>query len=316
MSIAIQEIDFSKKVKDPYIKTVSFSVDCDTLNHYLNFTSPDTKVKENQYMYSVMVQDLLNLFGRYNIKATFFCIADQLKQKNIYGIFKKIISAGHAIGNHTLDHPDAADLSGSEYVQNIYKGREMIKELLGIQPLGYRAPACYITEDALNELARLRYFYDSSVCYSKITNILIKILRMTNKNYRPKKQAKLHSRFPGQGPYLIKFDNGSRLLEWPIPKSLGLAYYGTFHCSAPRYLFVVQTFILGFSRRHLHYEIHPIELMSRACLAEFPWLSSLPFAHKKDLLVWMDRRLNKLTSKRKITTLEELSNAYLHILYH
>ncbi|MEJ7766194.1 MAG: polysaccharide deacetylase family protein [Chitinophagaceae bacterium] len=60
---------------------------------------------------------VLDQLKGYNAKATFFCIG-----KNVLAypdIYKRIISEGHTIGNHTHDHLNGGNTNVEYYLQNI-----------------------------------------------------------------------------------------------------------------------------------------------------------------------------------------------------
>lgn len=54
---------------------------------------------------------------KYNAKATFFCIGDNINKHS--GIFQQIVSEGHSIGNHTCHHLDGWKTKTKEYLENI-----------------------------------------------------------------------------------------------------------------------------------------------------------------------------------------------------
>lgn len=311
MNILIKPINLSKPQKDSLARKVSFSVDCDSLAHYINFASPGTKVENDRYSYLVMCRNILDIFKKYNVKATFFCIADQLEDPAVLDIFREIVNSGHEIGNHTFSHPEIDTLSEADHLNNIRLGHEKIKTLLNVTPVGYRAPAYFITEGALREIAGLGYLYDSSLCYSKITSSMIRLLEIISSGFRPKKQSPLLRRFKGKGPYEIEFSDRQKLLEWPIPNIGGLAYYGTLHCCVPRSVFLMQTFMLNFFKRYIHYAFHPIEVITDECREEFPWINKIPFSGRDDLSEWLEYRVKKLTATREVVTLKELSKAHI-----
>ncbi|MDH4058130.1 MAG: polysaccharide deacetylase family protein [Cyclobacteriaceae bacterium] len=60
---------------------------------------------------------VLNTLRAYGAKATFFCIGENI-QKNT-NIFKKIISDGHAVGNHTFNHLNGWKTEESIYIDNV-----------------------------------------------------------------------------------------------------------------------------------------------------------------------------------------------------
>lgn len=60
---------------------------------------------------------VLQVLDEFNIKATFFCVGDNVKKHP--EIFSKLIESGHSIGNHTFHHVNGRDTSVSEYLENI-----------------------------------------------------------------------------------------------------------------------------------------------------------------------------------------------------
>ena len=138
-------------------------------------------------------------------------------------------------------------LGEDEHLKNIEAGHNLIVKLLKVRPTGYRAPAYFISPKGLYKLVELGYNYDSSAFNSKLSLKFFHLCAIFNKTIRPKKNAKLHSRFPGHGPYLVQFEDKNTLIEWPIPRAIGLGYYGTFHCVACEERFLIP---------------HPISLVS------------------------------------------------------
>jgi len=54
---------------------------------------------------------------KYNAKATFFCIGDNVRKYP--SIFEKVLIDGHAIGNHTFNHLKGWSTSNQRYLENI-----------------------------------------------------------------------------------------------------------------------------------------------------------------------------------------------------
>ena len=59
---------------------------------------------------------VLNKLKKYNAKATFFCIGDNIK-KNSH-LFLNIISEEHSIGNHTYNHLEGWKTQNEKYFEN------------------------------------------------------------------------------------------------------------------------------------------------------------------------------------------------------
>jgi peptidoglycan-N-acetylglucosamine deacetylase len=59
----------------------------------------------------------LSELKKYNAKATFFCIGDNIKKHP--NIATKIISDGHCIGNHTFNHLNGWKTKTIDYIENV-----------------------------------------------------------------------------------------------------------------------------------------------------------------------------------------------------
>lgn len=69
---------------------------------------------------------VLDVLKKENIKATFFCIGENIKKNP--KIFKRIINEGHATGNHTFNHLNGWKTNTNEYIENFELCVEMMEE--------------------------------------------------------------------------------------------------------------------------------------------------------------------------------------------
>lgn len=60
---------------------------------------------------------VLNLLDQYGVKATFFCVGDNVRKHP--EIFAEIVRRGHTIGNHTFNHLQLFKTPWNEYQNNI-----------------------------------------------------------------------------------------------------------------------------------------------------------------------------------------------------
>ncbi len=77
---------------------------------------------------------VLEELKRYNAKATFFCIGDNVKKYP--EIYKKVIDDGHAIGNHTMHHINGWQTDDENYVDDIKEAGKYINSNLFRPPYG------------------------------------------------------------------------------------------------------------------------------------------------------------------------------------
>tara|TARA_R110000868_G_scaffold173620_5_gene409826 strand:+ start:2495 stop:3169 length:675 start_codon:yes stop_codon:yes gene_type:complete len=66
----------------------------------------------------------LNTLKKFDAKATFFCIGDNIKKHP--EIFKNILNQGHVIGNHTQNHIKGWKTKTKDYLKNIEDAQNII----------------------------------------------------------------------------------------------------------------------------------------------------------------------------------------------
>ncbi|MCQ2198860.1 MAG: polysaccharide deacetylase family protein [Paludibacteraceae bacterium] len=77
---------------------------------------------------------ILETLRKYNIKATFFCVGDNVRKHP--ELFANILSEGHSVGNHTFNHLQAFKVSSQHYFKNIYEADKLINSNLFRPPHG------------------------------------------------------------------------------------------------------------------------------------------------------------------------------------
>lgn len=77
---------------------------------------------------------VLNTLKTFNIKATFFCIGDNIIKHP--ELFERLKNEGHAIGNHTFNHLNGWKTDDETYLNNVLKCQELTQTLLFRPPFG------------------------------------------------------------------------------------------------------------------------------------------------------------------------------------
>lgn len=292
-------------------RVLSVSVDCDALRDYLNFAPLGATLEDERTTYPVLISRLLDLFERHRIRATFFCIGEPLlRNAQAVEVMRRAVAAGHEMGNHTYSHPDMDALDEDGRRREVEMGHEAIRDALGVSPTGYRGPGYHMSDATLETIAALGYRYDSSACPARLFGLALGALKAMRPDYRRKQAGDLQRRFRNDHEIKLLLPSGKSLLEWPIPVGYGLAFYGTFHAILPRGVFHAHHRRVA-SRNHLHYELHPIEVLDTETASRYPWLPTARAATRggRDLAAWLDERLARLVQGRKVVTLGELSAA-------
>ncbi len=77
---------------------------------------------------------VLNELKKYNAKATFFCIGENVKKYP--DVYMRILDEGHAVGNHTFNHLNAWKTKEEDYLANIKLAKSYIDSNLFRPPYG------------------------------------------------------------------------------------------------------------------------------------------------------------------------------------
>ena len=104
----------------------------------------------------------LDLLRSYNAKGTFFCIGSNIEKHP--QIFNDILKDGHAIGNHTYEHPKGWTTNTDDYVEEVIKteyiisaARQSGREKTITNSKLFRPPYGQITPRQGNRLIELGY---------------------------------------------------------------------------------------------------------------------------------------------------------------
>jgi peptidoglycan/xylan/chitin deacetylase (PgdA/CDA1 family) len=77
---------------------------------------------------------ILDELNRYNAKATFFCIGNNVD--SYPEIYRKILDNKHAVGNHTYHHLNGWKTNNEKYLSDVSKAAELINTNLFRPPYG------------------------------------------------------------------------------------------------------------------------------------------------------------------------------------
>jgi peptidoglycan/xylan/chitin deacetylase (PgdA/CDA1 family) len=77
---------------------------------------------------------ILNELKRYNAKATFFCIGENVARYP--DVYQKLIEEGHATGNHTQHHLNGWKASVDTYLKDVKEAKQVINSQLFRPPYG------------------------------------------------------------------------------------------------------------------------------------------------------------------------------------
>ena len=81
---------------------------------------------------------VLDTLRRFNAKATFFCVGDNVKKHP--SVFQQVLAEGHAVGNHTFNHLNGWDSENISFFHNVRHCAKLVKSSLFRPPYGRLTP--------------------------------------------------------------------------------------------------------------------------------------------------------------------------------
>lgn len=111
----------------------------DSLNHFPEIQKKQVAITFDDGPNDRFTPQVLNLLQKYNVKATFFCVGQQMKQ--FPEITKRLVNEGHTVGNHTFSHNEQFGFfSTKKVIEELQNTNALCKELIGKELLLFRPP--------------------------------------------------------------------------------------------------------------------------------------------------------------------------------
>jgi len=131
---------------------------------------------------------VLDVLDKYNVKATFFCVGDNVKKYP--ELYNRLLEGGHQVGNHTFNHLQGLRSKTDDYIKNVDLAAEIIESKL------FRPPHGHIR---LNQFFRLRKKYQI-VLWDVVT-------RDYSKRMTPEKVLNNVKRYTRNGSVIVFHDS-------------------------------------------------------------------------------------------------------------
>lgn len=109
-------------------------------------------------------QQVLELFERSNVKATFFILG--IVAEEFPELVRSIAEQGHEIASHGYAHDKVFELSSQAFAEDLRKTKATLEDISGQPVIGYRAPSFSINERtpwAYERLVETGHLYSSSL---------------------------------------------------------------------------------------------------------------------------------------------------------
>ena len=199
------------------------------------------------------------MYEKYNAKGTFFFTG--YIAKKFPEVVKMIISDGHEVGCHGLNHfsDEAFDvLSYEKQVEHLKKAKEILEDISGQEVISFRAPALRVNAKTPQALQEAGFLIDSSIASQRMDIFL---------SFGVKKKLKW-LKAPRRPYFTCQYNlarrGNSAICEFPMPAYL-FPYVGTFMRISPfltsfiRYIAFIDSKV---NHTIPNFVIHPNELIN------------------------------------------------------
>jgi len=201
---------------------------------------------------------LLDLYAKYDVKSTFFFVADFARE--CPEIVRMIQADGHEVACHGLthDYKQAFDvLSFDEQIRHLSEAKNILEDIAGQEVISFRAPALRVNSFTSKALIETGFRFDSSVAPQRMDIFMT----LGSKN-------KLAWMRAPRSPYYVDENNlarpgNTKLLEIPV-SSFGFPYIGTFMRVSPALNRLTRKLIYAETKdstKAVNFLIHPNELI-------------------------------------------------------
>lgn len=109
----------------------------------------------------VGIPRILDLLDRHQIRSTFF--VPGFTARRYPQTVRDIVAAGHEVAHHGNLHEQPSSLSREQEIEALDTGLEILADVAGVRPVGYRAPMWDLSWETPALLAERGFLYDSSL---------------------------------------------------------------------------------------------------------------------------------------------------------
>lgn len=140
---------------------LTFDFDAEALWEGASGVSTPSTLSRGAYGANLGMPRILALLGRYDIHATIF--VPGITAQRYPDLIRRAHDAGHELAHHGYLHVSPAAQKEEEERTALEKGLEVLQQLTGQRPMGYRSPSWDLSPHSLRLLSEYEFLYDSSL---------------------------------------------------------------------------------------------------------------------------------------------------------
>ncbi len=200
----------------------SLSLDMDNQWSYMKIHGEEGWESYPSYL-DIFVPYALQVLQDLDLSITFFIVGQDAAFESNHKYIKMIADYGHDIGNHSFKHETWLHLyTKEELYQELKKAHDIITQVSGKEPNGFRGPGFSWSPTLLEVLSEIGYLYDASTLPTVIGPLARLYYFNTSKLSKQEREdrkeifGKFSDGFRKLNPYFWKLKEGNKLLEIPV----------------------------------------------------------------------------------------------------
>ena len=141
---------------------VALTFDFDAMSLWIgSYRQTDLGVVSRGEFAPTGVGRVLALLERHEVRATFFVPGHTAL--TYPDCVRAIVAGGHEVGHHGFVHERLSELSPDRELAVLKRGIEVLENVAGARPVGYRSPSWEMTAETVRLLTEHGFLYDSSL---------------------------------------------------------------------------------------------------------------------------------------------------------
>lgn len=141
----------------------SITIDVDGLRCYRDIHGLPPRPDEDDPIYTRALPRFFDLMKQEDLCATLFVVGSDLGRPSHRDVIERAARDGHEIASHSFAHDYALSRrSFAEITSDLWRADDVIREVTGERPQGFRAPGYNQSDALMDALEALGYRYDSS----------------------------------------------------------------------------------------------------------------------------------------------------------
>jgi len=221
-------------------------------------------------MYTQAIPRFLAMLDKHQVPATFFCIGEDARRSEQAHIMREIVTQGHEIANHTMNHRNNfSQLSSLDKRDEIIESDTILKDVTQAEIFGFRSSGYYVDDSIIEVLQELGYLYDSSKLPTPALPFMAMALYILSGGFRSRKRlGRLKDSWSNQYPHFVTPNHihpniESKLLEIPVSVMpiIRFPFHSTMVFLFGRWLFALGAQLIRGFRLPLVYLFHSVDLL-------------------------------------------------------